>query len=124
MKILVCDTDPERNEDYNLKEIFMGMGLSPEIVEVVNSEEAMERVEAGEKFNLLIASYNFVKNDSYEVTELARKCRGLGIPSVFLDYPAHRGISSYVVDRTAAICVYKHDARFLLIEAIKKVLKI
>ena len=123
MKILVCDTDSERNEDYNLEEIIMKAGISSEIVDV-NPEEAMRIVEAGEKFNLLIASYDFVKDDSYEVIELVRKCWGLGIPSVFLDYPAHRGVSSYVVDRTAAICVYKHDARFLLIEAIKKVLKI
>ena len=118
MRILVCDTDQKRNEDYDLQEIFTKIGISPEIVEAL-PEEAMRKIVIGEKFNLLIASYDFTRDDSYEVIEVVKKCQSLSIPSVFLDYPADRGISRYVTDNTSAVCVYKHEASIILSDIIK-----
>ena len=43
------------------------------------------------------------------------------IPSIFLDYPAHRGISKYA--ENYAKCVYKHDAKYYLCQAINKIIK-
>lgn len=120
MKVLLCDTDPEKNNSYNLEEIFTEIGISPlEIVEI-RVEEAERRIAKGEKFDLLIASYDFHKMDSYEVVELIKK---IGTPSIFLDYHAHMGVSRYVRNRTVAICVYKDEARHFLSKVIKRILE-
>lgn len=122
MKILVCDTDQDNS--YNLRDLFAGMKILPEIIEINSVEEAERRIKKGDKFNLLIAGYDFAKNDAYEVIELVKMCWKLGIPSIFLDYPAHRDISKYVSGTTAAVCIYKHEVEFILPNAIKKILRL
>lgn len=121
-RILVCDTDPERNDDYNLESIISECGLSDiEVINADNWNEANKIIEIDNKFNLMIVSYNFKGNDSYEAIDFIKKHRD--IPSIFLDYQAHRGISKYVRDTTPARCVYKNDATYVLRETIKGIIK-
>src|SRR3989344_1621478 len=121
IKILLYDTDPDKEIDYNLEKIFSECGLAAEIVDASSVKNAEDIIKYSEKFDVLIASYNFIENDSSEIIKFIESHKD--ISTIFLDYQAHKDVSDYVRNNTQSGCIYKYKIGLYLCDVIRRSLK-